>query len=276
MAGDGQQPSAYGLENQGFRNLKTVHWNLPVPTLLRACSVGGRGPGRQGWAPGRADRRAHGPLAQGQVHRPRRGQRQAGLVGQQRAHGAGQVRRPVRFHDGLRPGARAVRAGHVRRRRRDAPAARARGHRARLACAVREASAHRTARGRAEKLQARIHARFPARLPGRSAIARLPLGHRDRGQFHADRADRRHLLRRRIEEVGVHDPELSAAAQARHGDALLGQCRQGRRHRDLLRALGHGQDHAVGRSRRARSSATTSTAGRKTACSISRAAATPK
>jgi len=45
MAGDGVHPSAYGLENQGFRNLKAVHWNLPMAALYeRALGAG------EGWA----------------------------------------------------------------------------------------------------------------------------------------------------------------------------------------------------------------------------------
>ena len=33
MSQDGRQPSAFGLEKQGFRNLKAVHWNLTAPAL---------------------------------------------------------------------------------------------------------------------------------------------------------------------------------------------------------------------------------------------------
>ena len=33
MSTDGRHPSAFGLETQGFRNLKAVHWNLTVPAL---------------------------------------------------------------------------------------------------------------------------------------------------------------------------------------------------------------------------------------------------
>ncbi len=33
MSADGRHPSAFGLENQGFRNLKAVHWNLTAPAL---------------------------------------------------------------------------------------------------------------------------------------------------------------------------------------------------------------------------------------------------
>jgi len=44
MSEDGRHPSAYGLENQGFRNLKAVHWNMAAPALYeRAVS---RGEGR--------------------------------------------------------------------------------------------------------------------------------------------------------------------------------------------------------------------------------------
>src|SRR5215472_1089444 len=33
MSQDGRHPSAHGLEGQGFRNLKAVHWNLTAPEL---------------------------------------------------------------------------------------------------------------------------------------------------------------------------------------------------------------------------------------------------
>ena len=62
-------------------------------------------------------------------------------------------------------------------------------------------------------------------------------------------ADRRHLLRRRDQEVDLHRDERPAAARGRPPDALLGERRRRRRRRDLLRALRHGQDDALGRSR---------------------------
>jgi len=37
MSQDGRHPSAFGLEQQGFRNLKAVHWNLPAPALYEAA-----------------------------------------------------------------------------------------------------------------------------------------------------------------------------------------------------------------------------------------------
>ena len=76
------------------------------------------------------------------------------------------------------------------------------------------------------------------------------LGHDGRHRFHPqDRADLRLVLRGRNEEVGVHHAELLSAGAGRDADALLGQRRQGRRQRAVLRPLRHRQDHALGRSR---------------------------
>jgi phosphoenolpyruvate carboxykinase (ATP) len=43
MSQDGRHPSAYGLENQGFRNLNAVHWNLTAPALYEAATLRGEG-----------------------------------------------------------------------------------------------------------------------------------------------------------------------------------------------------------------------------------------
>ncbi len=43
MSQDGRHPSAYGLENQGFRNLKAVHWNLTAPALYECATLRGEG-----------------------------------------------------------------------------------------------------------------------------------------------------------------------------------------------------------------------------------------
>ena len=43
MSQDGRHPSAFGLEQQGFRNLKAVHWNLPAPALYEAAVARGEG-----------------------------------------------------------------------------------------------------------------------------------------------------------------------------------------------------------------------------------------
>ena len=59
--------------------------------------------------------------------------------------------------------------------------------------------------------------------------------------------DRRHEIRRRDQEVGLHRHELSAAAARHAADALLGQRRKRRRRRDLLRPLRNRQDDPFGR-----------------------------
>ena len=77
----------------------------------------------------------------------------------------------------------------------------------------------------------------------------VQLRERRRDRFRPqDRPDRRVLLCRRDEEERVHHAELLSARKGRDADALLGQCRPRRRHRDLLRPVRHRQDHAVGRS----------------------------
>jgi phosphoenolpyruvate carboxykinase (ATP) len=43
MSQDGRHPSAYGLENQGFRNLKAVHWNLTAAALYERATRSGEG-----------------------------------------------------------------------------------------------------------------------------------------------------------------------------------------------------------------------------------------
>ena len=77
-------------------------------------------------------------------------------------------------------------------------------------------------------------------------------GHADRdGDPRPPQADgdhhRRHRVRRRDQEVGVHGDELPDAGRGRPADALVDQRRRGRRRGDLLRPLRHGQDDAVGR-----------------------------
>ncbi len=43
MSQDGRHPSAHGLEGQGFRNLKAVHWNLTAPELYERAVARGEG-----------------------------------------------------------------------------------------------------------------------------------------------------------------------------------------------------------------------------------------
>ena len=130
----------------------------------------------------------------------------------------------------------------------------ARRHRICLALAVRPSSADPPHGRRAQGLRCRNSRSSICRAsrPIRHAMA-ARTGTVIAVEFHQEaRADRRHLLCRRDEEIGLHDPQLSAAAQARDADALLGQCRQGRQVGDLLRPLRHRQDDALGRCHRAR------------------------
>jgi phosphoenolpyruvate carboxykinase (ATP) len=69
---------------------------------------------------------------------------------------------------------------------------------------------------RTRLLRARDDDRRPAELQGRPGPPWLPQRDGDRRRFHPqDRADRRHLLCRRDEEVGVHLCSTSSAAAAR-------------------------------------------------------------
>ena len=87
-------------------------------------------------------------------------------------------------------------------------------------------------------------------LPRRSQTPRLQIRERGRHRFRPqDRPDRRVILCRRDEEVGIHDAELLFTGKGRDADALLGQCRPRRRYRDLLRLVRHRQNHALGRPR---------------------------
>ena len=143
---------------------------------------------------------------------------------------------------------RAVRQGSVRRRRSHPSHPGAHRHRICLALAVRASAPDPPDGGAAQGLRSGIHHHRPAQLRGRSGQAWLRQPDGDRGQFHQeDDPDRRHLLCRRDEEVGLHHHELPAAGQARDVDALLGQCRQGWQVGDLLRPVRHRQDDAVGR-----------------------------
>ncbi len=50
MSDDGRHPSAHGLEEQGFRNLKAVHWNLPAALLYEKAVKRGEGQVAKGGA----------------------------------------------------------------------------------------------------------------------------------------------------------------------------------------------------------------------------------
>ncbi len=98
------------------------------------------------------------------------------------------------------------------------------------------------------ELRPRAHHRRSADLQGRSEAPRRAHRHHHRHRLHQeDHPDRQLVLCRRDEEVGVHHAQLLPAGAGRDADALLGQCRQGRRRRAVLRPLRHRQDHALGR-----------------------------
>ena len=145
----------------------------------------------------------------------------------------------------------ALRAGPLRRRRSEVPDQGPRLHRIRLALAVHPPTADPSgARGARELRAGHDHHRHAVVQAGPQA-SRRPRGLRHAGgdRFHPqDRADLRLVLRGRDEEVGVHHAELLSAGAGRDADALLGQRRQERRQRAVLRPLRHRQDHAVGRS----------------------------
>ena len=85
----------------------------------------------------------------------------------------------------------------------------------------------RPERERPRRLRAGPDDRRPAVVQGRSGPPRLPLRDGDRLRLHPqDRADRRHVLCRRDEEVGLHLSQLRPAAEGRDADALLGQRRR--------------------------------------------------
>ncbi len=117
MSQDGRHPSAYGLENQGFRNLKAVHWNLTAPSLYEAATLRGEGHVAK-----------NGPFVVITGQHTGRSASDKFIV--KDANSEDQVwwdnnkamtpdsfRGALPVHDVLCPGPRAVRAGSVRRRR---------------------------------------------------------------------------------------------------------------------------------------------------------------
>ena len=169
-----------------------------------------------------------------------------------RKHDAGAVRDPaLQRLSRACEGQDAVRAGPLWRRRSEVPDQDARLHRARLALAVHPPAPDPSGPLGARELRAGDDHHRHAVVQAGPQASRRPRGlrHDGRDRLHPqDRADLRLVLRGRDEEVGVHDAELLSAGAGRHADALLGQRRQGRRQRAVLRPVRHRQDHAVGRS----------------------------
>ena len=175
-------------------------------------------------------------------------------------------------------GQRPVRSGSVRRRRSGAPGQDARRHRIRLALAVHPQPADPS--DHAKRCSSFIADLTIVDLPSFRAdpeASRRPQRDHHRRQLRQeDRADRRHLLCRRNEEVGLHLSQLRPAA----GKASC-RCIARPMSATAMTRRSSSACPAPARRRfrptpRARSSATTSTAGRRKACSISKAAATPR
>ena len=135
----------------------------------------------------------------------------------------------------------------------------------------------RPSAGGPRRLRAELHDHLRPVVQGRPGHGGHPHRDRDPGPPRADGdPHRRHRVRGRDQEVGLHGHELPHAGRGRPADALVGQRRQGGRLGRVLRPSRDGQDHAVRRPgaqphrrRRAR-------LGRRTASSTSRAAATPR
>ena len=157
------------------------------------------------------------------------------------------VRRTLQARRGVSQRARTLRARYVRRRRPALSAADPRRDRIRVANVVRAQSVL-DARARAERFRTGVHRHRRCRFQRGSHPRRNPQQHVHLDQHGAqDRVDRRHALRGRDQEVGLHAHELPDAATRRAADALFGERRRGGRQRDLLRPFGHGQNDAVGR-----------------------------
>ncbi len=211
-----------------------------------------RGDDRRGRAAGGRHRALHRPLAEGQVHRPRIRLRGPDLVERhQRRDLRGALRRLAREGRRAPRAARRLRDRRLLRRRPEASALGARRHDAPVPRALREDDVHRARRGRARGFRA-----GRARAPRAGGRGRPGGGRHADGGLHLPPPDaqgdpdRRHLLRRRDQEVRLHADERPAAARGRDADALLGERLAGRPgRRGLLRPLRHGQDDAFGRSR---------------------------
>ena len=242
-----ERTPAHRLEAQGIETAAAIHWNLDRPAG-RARGRARRGRAGQGRPAGGRDRQAHRPLAprtssSSATPRPRTPCGGAS----QRADEPGALRRaqgrfPRRtggkdtlFVADLFGGSQPEHRVNVR--------------------VINELAWHnlfiRTLLVRPEadelaELRARISRSSTCR-----ASAPIPARHGCRSETviavnlerEAD-PDRRHRLCRRDEEVRVRHPQLPAAAAGRDADALLGQHRPEGRDRDVLRPVGHRQDHA--------------------------------
>ena len=245
---------------------------------LHARAAARRGRARPRRAVRRRHRQAHRALAEGQVRRSRAGVRGPHLVGRRSTS-----RALEEHYEGLRAkvadylGApRPLRRRRVRRRRSGAPDL--------ASASSRRCRTTRSSRDDVHHADRRASSRTSSRRRSSCTRPALEADPREDGTrtgtfivlhpTQARGADRRHLLRRRDQEVDLHAAERLAAARGRLADALLGERRRRRRRRDLLRPLRHRQDDALGRPRAAADRRRRARLGRQRASSTSRAAAT--
>ena len=249
--------------------------------LITEARSPGRGRARRGRRARRRHRQAHGPLRRRQVRRPRARVRGADLVGQgQQAARAGAASSGLRAKVVAYLGERdlyvvdayagADPAHRMARARRHAERRTTRSSRGRCSSAPSDGELDGLRAGRASSCTRPALEADPEEDGTRTGtfIALHPT--RRRGP------DRRHVLRRRDQEVDLHADERPAAARGRLPDALLGERRRRGRRGDLLRALRHRQDDPLGRSRAAPDRRRRARLGRLAASSTSRAAATPR
>ncbi len=209
------QKAFLGLDLIGLTNLHQAYWNLPDRGALRRDRLPPRSADFHQRPDHRQHRQAHRALGQRQVRGQGRHHRRARLVGRiQPPVQSRQVQRSLRPPDGFPAGPRRVRAGLLRRRRSELPPARARHHRTCVAQPLRAHHADSLCHARRiPALRARLHRHFRAVFQGH-AVHR----HDSRRDVHSAqlRAEglhhRQHGLRRRNQEIRVHDHELPYAA----------------------------------------------------------------
>ncbi len=219
-----------GLDEHGVKPVGVAHWNPTTAQLYEHALAGARDGSPTAGPSSARHRQAHRPLAQGQVRRARAVVRGPHLVGQREPAGRGadlrRLREKVTAHLGE---ARPLRHRRVRRRRSRAPHRGPRRHHAPVPRAVRADDVHHPTE---HELAAFEPEAVVLHAPGFEADPEED-GTRP-GTFivlhptPAGDADRRHVLRRRDQEVDLHADERPAAARGRLPDALLGERRRGR------------------------------------------------
>ena len=198
-----------GLDVPDITNVARIHWNLSVPALYRGSGPAARGADRGGRPARLPHRSAHRPFPERQVHRPRAVQPGPDRVGQgQSSDRRRAVRRAVTADcSSYARRTRAVRPGLLRRRRSRVPPAGPRHHRAGVAQPVRAQPVHRrSGRGRRAGAHAGVHRHRHRRAsrPIRRATARDRTCSSLLNFAKQAGAHRRHELRRRDQEVGLH------------------------------------------------------------------------